>query len=136
MRLETLIDDFALFDRWEDKYRYLIDLGAKLAPLSDAEQTATNKVSGCVSQVWLVREEGEAGRLRFRGTSDAHIVRGLIMLLLAIYSNKCPQEILAIDAAPVFDRLGLEAHLSPQRSSGFYAMVERIKRYARESEKT
>ena len=135
MLLETLIDDFALFDRWEDKYRYLIDLGAKLAPLSIEEQIAKNKVSGCVSQVWLVREQGKGGRLIFRGASDAHIVRGLIMLLFAIYSNKCPQEILAIDAAPVFDQLGLEAHLSPQRSSGFYAMVERIKLYARESEK-
>ena len=133
MRLDKLIDDFTLFDRWEDRYRYLIDLGAKLEPIMPDEQTAKNKVSGCVSQVWLVKEEGARGRLRFRGTSDAHIVRGLIMLLLAIYSNKCPQEILAIDAKPVFSRLGLDDHLSPQRSSGFYAMVERIKRYAREA---
>ena len=127
MKLQQILDDFALFDTWEDKYRYLIEMGNGLAPLGQGEQVAANKVSGCVSQVWLVSEPGMRGRLIFRGTSDAHIVRGLIALLLNICSDKLPQEVLAADCEGIFARLGFADHLTPQRSSGFYAMVKRIK---------
>ncbi len=128
--LQQVLDDFALFETWEDKYRYLIDMGNGLAPLSRGEQVAANKVSGCVSQVWLVSGSGDGGRLIFRGTSDAHIVRGLIALLLKIYSDKLPQEVLEADSQGIFERLGFADHLTPQRSSGFYAMVQRIKKDA------
>ncbi len=127
MTLEHVLEDFALFDAWEDKYRYLIELGKALPPLSKSEQIAANKVSGCVSQVWLVSQIGADGQLILRGTSDAYIVSGLIALLLKIYASKRPEEILTTDAEEIFQRLGFADHLTPQRSSGFYAMVRRIK---------
>lgn len=135
MTLAQLEEDFALLEQWEDRYRYLIDLGNRLAPLTETEKTRANKVSGCVSQVWLVRdpagaEAGAGDKLNFRGTSDALIVRGLIALLLLIYSGKTGQEILAIDAHETFTSLGLAAHITPQRSDGFSAMVKRIQREA------
>ena len=126
MSLETLIDDFALFDDWEERYRYIIELGNGLKPLSEAEHNDTNKVQGCVSQVWLVNDrDGE--RLSFRGDSDAHIVRGLVAILLDIYDGKSAKEIAAYDAESAFRQLGLGEHLTPQRSNGFYAMVQRIR---------
>ncbi len=126
MSLETLIDDFALFDDWEERYRYIIELGNGLKPLSEAEHNDTNKVQGCVSQVWLVNDrDGE--RLSFRGDSDAHIVRGLVAILLDLYDGKSAQEIAAYDAESAFQQLGLGEHLTPQRSNGFYAMVQRIR---------
>ena len=130
MSAEELIEDFAFLDDWEERYRYVIELGKDLEPLSDAEHSPDNKVSGCVSQVWLVKEirPGENGRplLHFRGDSDAHIVRGLIAILLRIFSDKTPEEITAIDAREIFEKLGLNEHLSPQRSNGLFSMVARI----------
>ena len=126
MSLETLIDDFALFDDWEERYRYIIELGNGLKPLSEAEHNENNKVQGCVSQVWLVNDrDGE--RLSFRGDSDAHIVRGLVAILLDLYDGKSAKEIAAYDAESAFQQLGLGEHLTPQRSNGFYAMVQRIR---------
>ncbi|MBI1261368.1 MAG: cysteine desulfuration protein SufE [Rhizobiales bacterium] len=135
MSIQELIDDFAFLDDWEDRYRYVIELGKTLQPLSDAEHNATNKVEGCVSQVWLITEmeKDESGtrRLTFRGDSDAHIVRGLIAILIALYSGQTPDDILKIDARAVFAEIGLNEHLSPQRSNGLSAMVARVQHDAR-----
>ena len=126
MSLETLLADFDLFDDWEDRYKYIIELGNTLEPLSATEHCDGNKVPGCVSQVWLVTEK-QAGTLRFRGDSDAHIVRGLVAILLDLYSDRPPADILAFDARAAFEQMGLGEHLTPQRSNGFYAMVQRIR---------
>jgi len=129
--------DFELLDEWEDRYRYVIELGRALPPFDDALRTDANKVRGCASQVWLATEvvppaDGTSSpRLRFRGDSDAHIVRGLIAILFSIYQDKTPEEILAIDARRVLADLGLQEHLTPQRSNGFASMVERIRADAR-----
>ncbi len=121
--------NFACLEDWEDKYRYLIDLGRSLTPLAPGEQSAANKVQGCVSQVWLAFNH-EDERIIFRGESDAHIVRGLIAVLASLYCGQKPDTILAHDAEKAFAELGLDSHLSPQRSNGFYAMVARIRREA------
>ena len=134
MTLQRLEEDFALLERWEDKYRYLIEMGNTLLPVSEAEKNRANKVSGCVSQVWLVKERAR-DKLIFRGTSDALIVRGLIAMLLLIYSNKTSAEILSTDAHTTFERLGLAAHITPQRSDGFSAMVRRIQKDAQSANK-
>ena len=126
MSLETLLDDFNLFDDWEERYRYIIELGNSLKPLSDEEHSEANKVQGCVSQVWLVNDR-DGGTLSFRGDSDAHIVRGLVAILLDLYEGKSAQEISEYDAEGAFTKLGLGEHLTPQRSNGFYAMVQRIR---------
>ena len=126
MSLETLRADFDLFDDWEDRYKYIIELGNALEPLTAAEHCESNKVPGCVSQVWLVTEK-QTDKLHFRGDSDAHIVRGLIAILLDLYSDRPPADILAFDARAAFEQLGLGEHLTPQRSNGFYAMVQRIR---------
>lgn len=135
MSIQELIDDFAFLDDWEDRYRYVIELGKTLAPLSEAEHSAANKVEGCVSQVWLVTEQSRdaAGNLVlvFRGDSDAHIVRGLIAILIAIFSGQTPDAILQIKARDIFATLGLNEHLSPQRSNGLASMVARVERDAR-----
>ena len=135
MTLEAIIDDFALLEEWDDRYRYVIELGRSLAPLAQADRTERNKVQGCASQVWLattVRPDGADGPiLSFTGDSDAHIVRGLIAILLAMYSGKPARQILSADAVALFDRLGLREHLTPQRSNGFRSMVERIRTDAR-----
>jgi cysteine desulfuration protein SufE len=128
--LEDLAAEFDLLGDWEERYRYVIDLGRALAPLSQAERGDANKVRGCASQVWLVTEPGPDGTLVFRGDSDAHIVRGLIAILLRLYSGRSAAEILAFDARAGFDRLGLKAALSAQRSNGLFSMVERIRRDA------
>jgi len=132
--IETELDDLAaefdLLGDWEERYRYVIDLGKSLAPLSEAERGEANKVRGCASQVWLVTEPRADGTLAFRGDSDAHIVRGLIAILLRLYSGRAPAEILAFDAKAGFERLGLKAALSAQRSNGLFSMVERIRRDA------
>ena len=128
--LEDLAEEFTLLDDWEDRYRYIIDLGHTLEPLSDDEHTDSNKVRGCASQVWLVTEPEAGGRLRFRGDSDAHIVRGLIAILLRLYSDRTPQEILDVDAKGAYERLGLDGALTAQRSNGLFSMVERIRRDA------
>jgi len=126
--IDQVIDDFAVLDDWEERYRYIIELGKELEPLADEERNDRTKVRGCVSQVWLVSkaEPGPPPRLAFRGDSDAHIVRGLIALLFRLYDGKAADEILKTDARAVFRRLGLEEHLSPQRSNGFVSMVKRI----------
>jgi cysteine desulfuration protein SufE len=134
MKIDDIIDDFELLDSWDDRYRYLIELGRKLPPFPEDERTDTRKVQGCASQVWLVSATGgEASdpRLDFIGDSDAHIVRGLIAILLAIYSGQSAREIARIDPAKVFDRIGLKDHLTPQRSNGLRSMVERIRTEAR-----
>jgi len=128
--LDDLAGEFDLLGDWEERYRYVIDLGRALEPLSEAEHSDANKVRGCASQVWLVREAGEGGWLGFRGDSDAHIVRGLIAILLRLYSGRAADEILAFDARAAFARLGLDGALSAQRSNGLYSMVERIRRDA------
>jgi len=135
MTIETIRADFALLDDWEDRYRYLIELGRELSPLPEALRTDGNKVRGCASQVWLasnvVRSDGgKHPGLSLQGDSDAHIVRGLIAVLFALFNNKPADEILATDARAVFSDLGLAEHLTPQRSNGFFSMVERIRRDA------
>jgi|SRR5436190_11954136 cysteine desulfuration protein SufE len=125
-----LKDEFEVLGDWEERYRYVIELGRELAPLSDAERSDPNKVRGCASQVWLVTEPQADGGLAFRGDSDAHIVRGLIAILLRLYSGRPPAEILAFDAKQAFEDLGLTGALSSQRSNGLASMVARIRRDA------
>ena len=128
--LQELTAEFDVLGDWEERYRYVIDLGRDLAPLTDAERVEANKVRGCASQVWLVTEPQADGTLRFRGDSDAHIVRGLIAILLRLYSGRRPAEITAFDAKAAFDELGLSGALSAQRSNGLASMVARIRRDA------
>ncbi len=126
--IDQIIDDLAFLDEWEDRYRYIIELGKELKPIDDAERNQQTKVRGCASQVWLISESNDDNppRLAFRGDSDAHIVRGLIAILFRLYSDKTASEILKIDARDVFHRLGLDEHLTPQRSNGFVSMMKRI----------
>jgi cysteine desulfuration protein SufE len=128
--LEELAAEFELLGDWEERYRHVIDLGRGLDPLSTNERSEANKVRGCASQVWLVTEPQADGALRFRGDSDAHIVRGLIAILLQLYGGRAPAEILAFDAKAAFEQLGLTGALSAQRSNGLFSMVERIRRDA------
>jgi len=130
MTIDEIIDDFDVLDSWDDRYRYVIELGRKLAPLSDAEHNDKNKVLGCASQVWLVSETKPSASgpvLEFTGDSDAHIVKGLIAILFALYSGQPARKILDTDAIAVFRKLGLGEHLTPQRSNGFRSMVERMR---------
>jgi cysteine desulfuration protein SufE len=134
MTIDEINENFALLDEWDDRYRYLIELGRMLPPLPDVARIEANKVQGCASQVWLTTdvEPGTSGPvLSFVGDSDAHIVRGLIAILLAIYSHKPASDILATDALALFDKLGLREHLTPQRSNGLKSMVGRIRDEAR-----
>ncbi len=128
---EEIFADFELLDDWEDRYRYVIELGRKLEPLPEQERSPANKVQGCVSQVWLSthvdRSGGNHPRLNFVGDSDAHIVRGLIAILFSLYSGKTAEEIKCIDAGEKLGLLHLNEHLTPQRSNGLMAMVKRIK---------
>jgi cysteine desulfuration protein SufE len=133
---DDILADFELLDDWEDRYRYVIELGRKLEPLPEAERNQANKVQGCVSQVWLatrVDRTGGAPRLTFLGDSDAHIVRGLIAILFALYSGKSARDILNIDAAERLGQLHLKEHLTPQRSNGLMAMVKRIRNDAEQA---
>ena len=133
--IDTIRSDFALLDDWEDRYRYLIELGRALPPLPEALRTDANKVRGCASQVWLAsrtrRAAGAPPVLEFQGDSDAHIVRGLIAVLFALFEGNTAEEALATDAQAAFAELGLKEHLTPQRSNGFFSMVERIRSEAR-----
>lgn len=129
MTIDDIIADFALLDDWDDRYRYLIELGRGLEPMPEGAKNECTKVAGCASQVWLateVRPNGNGPVLTFVGESDAHIVRGLIRVLLELYSGKTAPDILKTDAVALFERLGLREHLTPQRSNGFRAMVARI----------
>lgn len=135
MTLDAIRSDFALLDDWEDRYRYVIELGRALPPLPEALRTEANRVRGCASQVWLVTSVSRpnpaaAPVLSFQGDSDAHIVRGLIAILFGIYGDKTAAQILHTDARAAFAELGLQEHLTPQRSNGFFSMVERIRRDA------
>src|SRR5687768_6687301 len=116
--IDSLVEDFSFLDDWEDRYRYVIELGKSLPPLAESERTEANKVRGCASQVWLVSETARNGeiQLNFRGDSDAHIVRGLIAILLALYSGRPAREIAEADPEQVFARIGLREHLTSQRS--------------------
>jgi cysteine desulfuration protein SufE len=129
--INEIIDNFSVLDDWDDRYRYLIELGRELPPLAEAAHNDANKVQGCASQVWLdtdVRPNGTDGPvLTFAGDSDAHIVRGLIAILFAIFSGRTANNILGTDALALFEKMGLREHLTPQRSNGFRAMVERIR---------
>lgn len=133
--IDEIIENFSLLDEWDDRYRYVIELGRMLQPLPESARTDRNKVQGCASQVWLTssaRPDGDGGPvLTFVGDSDALIVRGLIAILLALYSGKPAREILNVDAVALFERLGLREHLTPQRSNGFRSMVERMRADAR-----
>jgi cysteine desulfuration protein SufE len=137
MTIDDIRDNFELLEDWDDRYRYVIELGRTLEPMSEAEHSAANKVQGCVSQVWLSKkaERNDAGEalLKYLGDSDAHIVRGLIAILLTLYSGHTPQQILATDAIAIFNEFGFREHLTPQRSNGLRAMVERIRADARET---
>jgi len=127
--IEDIIDNFALLEEWDDRYRYVIELGRGMDPLPDMHRCDANKVPGCASQVWLGTSTGfedEQPVLHFCGDSDAHIVRGLVAILLAVVSGKPADQILAADPIALFDRLGLREHLTPQRSNGFRSMVTRI----------
>jgi cysteine desulfuration protein SufE len=132
--IEEIVENFDLLEEWDDRYRYLIELGRTLPPLPDDARNDANKVRGCASQVWLatsVKPDGSAGPvLSFVGDSDAHIVRGLIAVLFALYSGKGAKDILSTDAIKLFEKLGLRDHLTPQRSNGFRSMVDRIHRDA------
>ena len=134
--IDEIRDNFELLDEWDDRYRYVIELGRTLEPMPEAEHSAANKVQGCVSQVWLSKHVDRANGtplLKYLGDSDAHIVRGLVAILLSLYSGRTPQEILATDALAVFDEFGFREHLTPQRSNGLRSMVERIRADAREA---
>ncbi len=125
--LNDLAETFEVLGDWEERYRFLIDLGRDLAPLPEAERTEAHKVRGCASQVWLVPEREADGRLSFRADSDAHIVKGLIAVLLQLYSGRTPREILDFDAHGAMARLGLPEALSSQRANGLNAMIEKIR---------
>ena len=136
MTIDTIRADFALLDEWEDRYRYVIELGRGLPPFPEALRSEENKVRGCVSQVWLASAvkgngSGAAPILEFQGDSDAHIVRGLVAVLFALVQGRTPEEVLRADAHALFAELGLKEHLTPQRSNGFFSMVQRIRADAR-----
>ena len=130
-------DYFELLDEWEDRYRYFRELGRTLDPMSEEEHSAENKGQGCPSQVWLARKvnrgAGNEPVLHYVGDSDAHIVRGLVAILLTLYSDKTAKQILDTDALALFDEFGFRQHLTPQRSNGLRSMVERIRRDASET---
>lgn len=130
--IDTIRADFSFLEEWEDRYRYVIELGEALPVFPEAAQTDANKVQGCVSQVWLVTHVGDGADpvIRFEGYSDAHIVRGLVAIMLALFSGHRASEIVGIDAEATLKELGLNEHLSPQRANGLRAMVKRIKRDA------
>jgi cysteine desulfuration protein SufE len=133
--IDDILADFDVIDDWEERYRYVIELGKALPPLAEADRTDANKVRGCASQVWLAtRVETDPNgvpRLTFTGDSDAHIVKGLVAVMLAIYSGRTPDEILALDPEPIFTAISLRDHITPQRANGVNAMIERIRADAR-----
>ena len=135
MTIDEIKENFELLEDWDDRYRYVIELGRTLEPMPEAEHSAENKVQGCASQVWLSRKTQRSGDnqpvLSYLGDSDAHIVRGLIAILLALYNGKSAKTVLDTDALAVFDELGFREHLTPQRSNGLRSMIERIRSDAR-----
>jgi cysteine desulfuration protein SufE len=137
MTIDEILESFELLDEWEERYRYLIEIGRTLPPFPEAARTAENKVQGCVSQVWLQPQRSTAADgepvLSFLGDSDAHLVRGLVAVLLALYSGRKARDILATDAETLLERLGLREHLTPQRSNGLRGMVTRIRNEAEQA---
>jgi len=129
-----LVDSFDLFEEWEDRYRFLIDLGRSLPPLDQAQKVEANKVHGCQSNVWLVAQREPGGDIDFIADSDSSIVRGLIAVLRTVYAKRQPQEILAFDVEGLFKQLGFDSHLSMGRRNGLDGMVKRIRALASESE--
>lgn len=125
-----IADEFSFFSDWEERIQHILDLGRTLAPLSEAERTEDARVRGCASQVWLVRDVRPDGRLYYRAESDAHIVRGLLAILLRIFSGRRREDIAAADPQAIFDKLRLKEALTPQRSNGVFAVMNRIKRDA------
>ena len=132
MSIESLIDDFSFLDDWEDRYKYLIELGSQLPHFNDTQKVDQWKISGCQSQVWIIPHFNQY-TLSFQGDSDAIIVRGIIAVVLAIFNDKSAQEILDIDVEEIFDKMGLKEHITPNRRSGMLSMVDKIKFYAREA---
>ncbi len=137
MTIDEIIDNFEFLDDWDDRYRYLIELGRELEPLPEEAHNDANKVRGCASQVWLQTEVRRSANgepeLHFLGDSDAHIVRGLVALTLAFFSGRAARDIMEADAQKLFSSLGFEHHLTPQRSNGLRSMVERIRADARQA---
>ncbi len=129
--ITDILEGFEFLEDWEDRYRYVIELGRELEPLTDDERSEENRVHGCVSQVWLsksIQKDSDKGPILFyKGDSDAHIVRGLVAIVLAQYSGVSAQEILETDIESIFNKIGLKEHLTPQRSNGLSSMVQRIK---------
>ena len=133
-RFEDLKSDFDFLDNWEDRYRHIIDLGKKLATLSDTEKNADTKIRGCASQVWLICEFDEKDKIiRFRGESDSTLVQGLLAILIGLYSSLAPSEIIDNPPQNVFDALNLQEALTPSRSNGLKSMASRIVEFAQES---
>jgi cysteine desulfuration protein SufE len=132
MNIDEIVDNFSLFDDWEDRYRYLIDLGGRLTPMPESLKTEETRVRGCMSQVWMVMGWDVNNKLSLLADSDAQIVKGLIAVLCAIFQGRTAEEIAAIDIDIIFGKLGLVQHLSPNRRNGFYAMVERIRLFTGE----
>lgn len=127
--IDELVEEFDFLGDWEERYRYLIELGQDMPALSDHEKTDQNRVKGCTSRVWLVIDDA-SNPFRFRADSDAHIVKGLAALLVRLYSGRSPEDIAAIDPRDVLTRIGLAEHLSPQRSNGLNSMIARIRKEA------
>ncbi len=127
--LNDVLETFEFLDDWEDRYKYIIDLGRGLPEFDEKYMVEENRVHGCTSRVWLVHELVD-GKVVFKGESDAHIVRGLVALILMIFSGKMPKEIITIEARDTLDKLGLEKHLSPMRTNGLFSMVGKIKSIA------
>ena len=132
MSIDAILEDFAFLDDWEDRYRYVIELGKNLPPFKDKDRNDANKVAGCVSQVWLASEistpDGDDNpTITYTGDSDAMIVRGLVAILISLYSGRTASEIAAIDVHKILGDLGLQEHLTPQRSNGLASMVQRIR---------
>ncbi len=135
MTIDDLIENFELFDDWDDRYAYLMELGNKMPPLPDSEKTEENQVKGCQATVWLKESviPGPPRRIEFLADSNSQIVKGLVAMLRLLYSGKTDEEILKTDAKQVFSKLGLDRHLSPTRSTGLNAMVQRIRGLAAEA---
>ncbi len=129
-KFDSIVEDFEFLEDWEDRYKYIIDLGASLAPLSQEEHREDTRIRGCASQVWIVFDKASVDRVSFRGDSDAHIVRGLVALMIVLFSGKSAVEIQNLNAKDALARLDLQDHISPQRSNGVMSMVTKIKTVA------